>query len=84
MHTMNIPAVANTLLRETKCFHLTRKTSLESMGSLSLTKVFFSAYDDKRFIQDDGITSCAYGHYATPSCAKQVENLEAVMEHNEW
>ena len=51
--------------------------------TVNVTKVSLSAYDDKRFIQDDGISSYAYGHYATPSCAKQVENLEAVMEHNE-
>ena len=51
--------------------------------TVNVTKVSLSAYDDKRFIQDDGISSYAYGHYATPSCAKQVENLEAIMEHNE-
>ena len=30
---------------------------------MSLNKVSLSAYDDKRFITDDGIESYAYGHY---------------------
>ena len=41
--------------------------------TVNVTKISLSAYDDKRFIQDGGISSYAYGHYATPSCAKQVE-----------
>ena len=36
----------------------------------NVTKISLSAYDDKRFIQDDGTSSYAYGHYATPSCTK--------------
>ena len=43
--------------------------------TMNVIKVSLSTYDDKRFIQDDGITSYAYGHYATPSCVKQVEDL---------
>ena len=39
--------------------------------TVNVTKISLSAYDDKRFIQDDGISSYAYGHYATPSCVKQ-------------
>ena len=39
--------------------------------TVSVNKVSLSAYDDKRFIQNDGISSYAYGHYATPSCTKQ-------------
>ena len=30
---------------------------------LMLPKVSLSAYDDKRYIQEDGITSYAYGHF---------------------
>ena len=45
--------------------------------TVNVIKVSLSAYDDKRFIQDDGITSYANGHYATPSCVKQVEDLGA-------
>ena len=46
--------------------------------TVNVIKVSLSAYDDKRFIQDDGITSYAYGHYATPICVKQVEDLGAI------
>ena len=31
--------------------------------TVNATKVSLSAYDDKRYIQEDGITSYAYGHY---------------------
>ena len=31
--------------------------------TMSLNKVSLSAYDDKRYITDDGIKSLAYGHY---------------------
>ena len=30
--------------------------------TVDVTKVSLSAYDDKRHIQDDGVTSYAYGH----------------------
>ena len=45
---------------------------------MNVTKISLSAYDDKRFIKDDGISSYAYGHYATPSCVKQVEDLGTI------
>ena len=32
---------------------------------MEINKVSLSAYDDKRYILDDGITSYAYGHYKT-------------------
>ena len=31
--------------------------------TVNVTKISLSAYDDKRFIQDDGVTSYAYGHF---------------------
>ena len=31
--------------------------------TVSVNKVSLSAYDDKRHIQDDGVTSYAYGHF---------------------
>ena len=31
--------------------------------TVNVTKVSLSAYDDKRYIQEDGITSYAYGHF---------------------
>ena len=45
-----------------------------------VTKISLSAYDDKRFIQDDGISSYAYGHYAATSCAKQDADTEAAAK----
>ena len=34
--------------------------------TMEMNKVSLSAYDDKRYIKDDGITSYAYGHYMIP------------------
>ena len=31
--------------------------------TVNVTKVSLSAYDDKRYIHEDGITSYAYGHF---------------------
>ena len=31
--------------------------------TVNVTKVSLSAYDDKRYIQEDGVTSYAYGHF---------------------
>ena len=31
--------------------------------TMNLHKVSLSAYDDKRYIKDDGISSYAYGHF---------------------
>ena len=49
--------------------------------TVNVTKISLSAYDDKRFIKDDGISSYAYGHYATPSCVKQVEDLGTIAKN---
>jgi len=34
-----------------------------SIYTVNVTKVSLSAYDDKRYILDDGVSSYAYGHY---------------------
>ena len=45
--------------------------------TVNVTKISLSAYDDKRFIQDDGISSYAYGHNAIVSCVKQDVDIGA-------
>ena len=39
--------------------------NLSKLYTMEMNKVSLSAYDDKRYILDDGITSYAYGHYKT-------------------
>ena len=36
------------------------------MYTMDINKVSLSAYDDKRWIKDDGISSFSYGHYKIP------------------
>ena len=48
--------------------------------TVNVTKISLSASDDKRFIQDDGISSYAYAHYATTSCAKQGVEIGATAK----
>ena len=46
--------------------HHTMKTirsNKHQLGSYELNKVSLSCFDDKRYIHDNGVTSCAYGHY---------------------
>ena len=41
------------------------RSNKHQLYTLELNKVSLSAYDDKRYILDDGISSYAYGHYKT-------------------
>ena len=51
--------------------------------TVNVNKVSLSAYDDKRFIRDDGISSYAYGHNAIISCTMQDGDIEGnVMDVN--
>ena len=55
----------NTLISG-KCMRHTVKRILSRKHNISLiqqNKVSLSAYDDKRYILDDGITTLAYGNY---------------------
>ena len=41
----------------------TIRSQKHQLGSYEINKVSLSCFDDKRYIHDNGITSCAYGHY---------------------
>ena len=56
------------------------RSSDHNIYTVNVTKISLSAFDDKRFIQDDGISSYVYGHYATTGCAKQDVDIEATSE----
>lgn len=47
-------------------------TSLRSFNhrvyTITANKIGLSAYDNKRFISDDGVNSCSYGHYRINTC----------------
>ena len=54
------------VLFNNKQMHHTMKTirsNNHQLGSFELNKISLSCFDDKRFIQQNGITSFAYGHY---------------------
>jgi len=44
----------------------TIRSDHHQINSYHLNKVSLSAYDDKRYILDDGVTSYAYGHWRVP------------------
>ena len=46
-------------------FHTIRSRS-HLVATEAVSKVALSAFDDKRYILEDGIHSRAYGHYANP------------------
>jgi hypothetical protein len=58
----------DTLVLGTTSRHLmhTFRSENHKIYSLEQNKVSLSAYDDKRYLLADGITSYAYGHYAIP------------------
>ena len=39
------------------------RSEYHQVSSYQFNKISLSCYDDKRYIHNDGITSCAYGHY---------------------
>ena len=41
----------------------TIRSSNSELGSCEPNKVPLSCFDDKRYVQENGITSYAYGHY---------------------
>ena len=43
--------------------------------TVNVTKISLSAYDDERFIQDDGISSYAYGHYAHLAARSKLRSI---------
>ena len=38
------------------------RSSKHQLYTMEINKVSLSAYDDKRWIKDDGVSSYAYGH----------------------
>ncbi len=56
----------NEILKSGKNMHSKMKmirSMKHKVYTLEMNKVSLSAYDDKRYIHEDGITSYAYGHY---------------------
>ena len=45
----------------------TFRSAGHEMFTVDVTKISLSAYDDKRYILADGVTSLAYGHYKIPT-----------------
>ena len=56
-----------TLLENKQIHHKikTIRSQKHQLGSSEINKTSFSCFDDKRYILEDGISSYAYGHYAT-------------------
>ena len=48
--------------------------------TVNVNKVSLSAYDEKRFIRNDGISSYAYGHNAIINCAIQDTDTGATVK----
>ena len=41
------------------------RSNKHQLYTMEINKISLSAYDDKRWIKDDGVSSYAYGHYRT-------------------
>jgi len=51
---------ASTTLAKFRMF----KSTNHVLNTIEMTKVCLSAFDDKRYILDDGVTTLAYGHHS--------------------
>ena len=54
---------------KTKATFNTFRSTLHEISTHSTTKVALSAFDDKRFVLGDGVTTLPYGHYKTVASA---------------
>ena len=57
----------NTLFNAEQMIHKIKTIRSENheLGSYEINKVSLSCFDDKRYLNDDGVTSYAYGHRLT-------------------
>ena len=55
----------NTLMNNEQMYHKmkTIRSQRHQLGSYEINKVLLSCFNDKRYIHDNGMSSCAYGHY---------------------
>ena len=55
----------NTLINNKQMHHKmkTIRSQRHQLGSHEINKVLHSCFDDKRYIQNNGMSSFAYGHY---------------------
>ena len=55
----------NTLINNKQMHHKmkTIRSQRHQLGSYEINKVSLSCFDDKRYINDNGTSSYAYGHY---------------------
>jgi len=68
-HHLDHQTFLNTLRsrRPTEAEFLSFASNNHQLKTLKIKKVGLSAYDDKRFILEDGMSSFAYGHYLIPT-----------------
>ena len=48
------------------------KSKLHKVHTEKVNKIVLSAFDNKRFLFDDGITSYAFGHYKTKQLCEAI------------
>jgi hypothetical protein len=61
-HDMYKQTLTNKTVTYAQFLNLQSKS--HSLHTVEINKVCLSAFDDKRYILDDGITTLAYGHYS--------------------
>ena len=60
-HDMYLHTLKNKTITKATCHQIRSKS--HHLSTIELTKVALSAFDNKRFILPDGISSVPYGHY---------------------
>ena len=66
----------NTLFNAEQMIHKMKTIRSENheLGSYEINKVSLSCFDDKRYLNDDGLTSYAYGHHRIKQLNQQKNN----------
>jgi len=82
-HHITHQVYVNTLrtARPTEAQFLTFASKNQQLKTMQIKKIGLSAYDDKRYIVEDGITSYAYGHYRIRAMEANNSNPASVMDN---
>ena len=62
-HQQYLDVLRNAKKKTTAKFHMFRSTN-HVLQTVEMTKVCLCAFDDKRYVLDDGVHTLAYGHYS--------------------
>jgi len=66
-------------LKPTRSTFRTFLSSNHVLRTVEINKTYLNAFDDKRYILDDGVTTLAYGHKNIPRTSTHIGRVSGVL-----